>query len=108
MGKGRGSGRQYYGSYGYHVAYAAGRQADCIEAAGERGFARAVVTQYRDEFAALNAEIHALENLNRLLTFFDRVGVLKILSLDNFSHFCIIHPLCYSSAIKRADEPQVC
>ena len=48
------------GVHHVNVAYAAGRQTDRIEAAGERTLARAIVTEHRDELAAPDGKIYAL------------------------------------------------
>ena len=68
------------------IAYAAGRQADGIEAARERTLARAVVPQHGDELAAVDCKVDPFQNRHGKLAFLDRIGVLQVFGFNDFTH----------------------
>ena len=74
------------GVHHVNVAHAAGRQTDGVEAACECRFARAVVAEHRDELAAPDGQVYALEHRHGELSVFGRVGVLQVFGFDDLTH----------------------
>ena len=74
------------GVHHVNVAYAAGRQTDRVEAAGKRTLARAVVTEHRDELAALDGQVYAFEHRHGKLSVLGGIGVLQVFGFDDFTH----------------------
>ena len=74
------------GVHHVNVAYAAGRQTDGVEAAGKRTLARAVVTEHRDELAALDGQVYAFEHRHGKLSVLGGIGVLQVFGFDDFTH----------------------